>query len=559
LLGLLVLAWIHADRLPAPLYDTQYTHEKAPAVFVTTLYPMELAFTLPRAAKRLRVPVWTEPSRDPIELVLRDGQANELDRATATHSEQVVLSLGPDAARVRDIVLSISSPANERDRAPRVLWADGPPRFDAEVRYGGRDLGSFGAVPHTGPLLWVEYPWPTRWLLLVWILPVLLAIGTWRDTRRLPWLWAALALAACVTSALLWQQDYTRQIEYLDADRYAESARQIARYASEPESREVVRAWYQRYPHASTPLVQALVAVPVLLGVPAALAYLAVSALAGFAALLVFTRMLAVELACRPRVVLLTGIAFTCHVAMLRAFARPVSDGVGLLLVVLTLWLLVRRFGAVGPRDGPWLSLVLLMQALARPQGLAYWFFVAVVVLLADSRRGDGPVGWGRAIGSAFKLFAPPLALLAALYVSFGWLHNVELMFEKAARFRINAVLPIYLHSLTGLLQIQPLLWIRAGLRLREPTVALSLAWIGFCLLLLIVVQAPFWLRHFLPILPAAFILSGLALDRAHGRRRSILACLLAGMSLLNVAATVHLISTTGPIHVVLAGFISDP
>jgi hypothetical protein len=132
-------------------------------------------------------------------------------------------------------------------------------------------------------------------------------------------------------------------------------------------------------------------------------------------------------------------------------------------------------------------------------------------------------------------------------------------MFEKAARFRINATLPIYLQSLTGLLQIQPLLWIRAGLRLREPAVALSLAWIGFCLLLLIVVQAPFWLRHFLPMLPAVFILSGLALERASGRRRTLLAGLLVALSVLDLAATLHLISTSGPIDAVLAGFISDP
>jgi Na+/H+ antiporter NhaA len=54
--------------------------------------------------------------------------------------------------------------------------------------------------------------------------------------------------------------------------------------------------------------------------------------------------------------------------------------------------------------------------------------------------------------------------------------------------------------------------------------------------------QAPFWLRHFTPLLPAVAGLTALALERVRGRLRAGGYALLAATSVANVVAVVYLI-----------------
>ena len=95
-----------------------------------------------------------------------------------------------------------------------------------------------------------------------------------------------LAAAATLSSALLWQRDYTRRVAHLDADRYAESAARMAAGLADPALRPAAAAWFRAYPHASTQLVPALLVPFVWLGLPASFAFMLLSALAAWLALL---------------------------------------------------------------------------------------------------------------------------------------------------------------------------------------------------------------------------------------------------------------------------------
>jgi len=59
---------------------------------------------------------------------------------------------------------------------------------------------------------------------------------------------------------------------------------------------------------------------------------------------------------------------------------------------------------------------------------------------------------------------------------------------------------------------------------------------------MLVVVRAPFWARHFLPIVPAAVALAAMGVDAARGRVRTGALALAAALGAANVAALVRFI-----------------
>jgi hypothetical protein len=196
---------------------------------------------------------------------------------------------------------------------------------------------------------------------------------------------------------------------------------------------------------------------------------------------------------------------------------------------------------------------------LARPQGFAYWPFVALAVLACDWWRAGRRPDWRAAIAAQLRIFLPPLLLLAALYLTFDWFHNVELMLAQAKRFRINSTPRMFAEALIGIAQLLPLLWLAARARLRSPAILLWLAWLGFNLALIVAVRAPFWMRHFLPILPVLFVLTAAGLERLRGGRRNAALALLALLVVYNVSLNVYQIHHVGPLPPVLERFISTP
>lgn len=566
IVGLFLLAsaalfgWLRSDLRPPPLYRTQAPHERAPAVLVSGGSPVELRVELPRPAESLLIPVGLGEDRLPLGIsVLSDASGEELVRRSVSDSGLTRVDLPARAASVRALRIRFTSAAQHAERAPRLVWAESAPGFGAEVRVGGLAVDRVEALPNTGPVMLVQYRWPTRALLWLWPLLILPFAWAWREPRRAVSFFALLALVAAVTSVLLWQRDYSRRAVHIDADQYAKNAVTMARYLVEPEERAEIREWYRNYPHATTSLAPALLVLPTLLGAPVILSYLELCALSGFLSLLVLYRILRVELSFEDRIALLATTAFGCHLLMLRSFARPVTDVFGLLLVLLTLWLLVRRLQREDRVEEIALSVLLFCHPLARPQGFGYWPFVALAVLACDWWRAGRRPEWRGVVTAQLRIFLPPLLLLAALYLTFDWFHNVELMVAKAKRFQIISRPRIFAQSLIGIVQLLPLFWLAARARLRSPAFLLWLAWLGFNLALIVAVRAPFWMRHFLPVLPVLFLLTAAGLERVRGGHRHATLALLALLVVYNVSVTVYQIYQSGPLSPALATFISTP
>jgi len=555
-----LVCWLCSDLRPAPLYRTQAPNEQTPVVPVTRGNPVELRMELPRPAKSLLIPVGLREGQLPLRIsVLSDETGETLLRRRVSEAGTTRLELPARAASARALRIRFASAAKDASQAPRLVWAEGTPGLGAEVSVGGVALDRVEALPDTGPVMLVEYPWPTRSLLWLWPLLVLPFAWAWHNPRAATSFFALLALLGATTSVLLWQRDYSRRAAHIDADLYATNATTMARYIVDPKQRAEIREWYRHYPHASTSLAPALLVLPTVLGVPVITSYLELSALAGFLSLLVLYRILRVELVFERRIALVATTVFGCHLLMLRSFARPVTDAFGLLLVLLTLWLLLRRLRGDDRREEVALSALLLCHPLARPQGFAYWPFVALALFACDWWRAGRPPEWRVAIKAQLRIFLPPLLLLAGLYLGFDWFHNVELMLAKARRFRINSTPRMFAESLIGIAQLLPLLWLGARARLRSPAFRLWLAWLGFNLALIAAVRAPFWMRHFLPILPVLFVLTAAGLERLHGRRRSAALALLALLVVYNVSLTIYQIYHSGPLPPWLEGFISTP
>ena len=270
-------------------------------------------------------------------------------------------------------------------------------------------------------------------------------------------------------SALLWQRDYTRRAPHLDADGYAESARQMAGFLGDSDQRPRVAAWYRAYPHATTQLLPALLAPWVLLGVPASYAFMLLSALACWLALLGIRRVGLDGLGFSEPLAVGVAVAFACHPLVLRTFARPITDGLGMLLVIWTLWLLIRRMKGPGNWDEAWLALLVLAHPLARPQGFAYWPFIAAAFVVADRVRCGAWPGIGAIAVSALKIFLPAVFVLAIFYWQFDWWHNVDLMLAKARRFRIDSTLRDFVDSCLGVILLLPLLFFLRRSEFRRP------------------------------------------------------------------------------------------
>jgi hypothetical protein len=154
------------------------------------------------------------------------------------------------------------------------------------------------------------------------------------------------------------------------------------------------------------------------------------------------------------------------------------------------------------------------------------------------------------------RLFVPPLAVLAAGYLTFDWWHNMDLLLAKARRFRLDSTAADFAAACAGVVQLTPaialLAWRRGRAPARDagPAVRLLAGFGLYAMALLVAVRAPFWLRHFLPLLPVPFLLAGRGLDRLDGRTRVVGALLLVAPAVAGVAITlwqiVHLEPLTG-------------
>jgi hypothetical protein len=537
-----LVAAMAADFRPPPVYQVFDPHPDRPEQAVLRDGPVALVLDLRGPMPTgLTLPVIVPSAGLPLAIRLRDPQSGRLiAQRTVTRTGTADLDLTGIPAPFGRLRLELESQASTPDRAPRVRWSKRGPQVPYSSTIAGQPEDS-------GPLLRLHYPWPSRRWLWLWPLAGVAFILAAAREDWTPVFIVAVSLCAGATSVLLWQQDYSWRHPHSDPDRYGLATRVLADALTRPETRADAAAFFRSYPHAHTALGPGLLSLPVALGAPLPEAYLVASALCGFASVALFFRLLRRRLEV-PHPFALVGLAiFSCHLLMLRSFARPITDVFGLLLVLLLLDLILARLASVTLRDDVILSALLLAHTLARPQGIGYVPWFAAAAVFADARR-EGRLDPTRAFHTLARLLVGPLFVLAALFATFGWAHNVGLMLRKAAVFREDYAPGRFVASLTGTLQLFPLTWAAAGRSLVDWRIGLLASWACWAVGLLVAAQAPFWMRHFLPLLPAVAGLSAVAIAGAPPRLRSGLVALALLACAGNIAAVIHQIDARGEI-----------
>ena len=536
-LAIVLIAFLSSDLRPAPPYAATNV---APPFPVTRLRSITFDWSPARAPSELIIPVEIEHEHR-LDVRVSDAADDHallsvsLDRSDLIAPRVAAIALPhASAARLR---VRFSSDAESASVAPAVAWTMPAPQ-DAVVRVGD------ARVTVGGPSMLVEYPWPSRYALGLWLAVVVAVFVAWRTGRGTSAVIVALGLAAIATSVLLWQRDYSRRFGHWDADAFGIYGAFLASYVLVPASRAGARAWMAHYIHVHNPLGPLLVAIPIGIGVPVPVSFIAVSAACSFGALLIVHAMLRDTLRVSDPVSLAVLLVYGCHLVFLRSFARPTTDALGHVLTAATLALLVAR--TVRPTRGQLAALAILnvLNAIARPQGPIYVPFVTATVVLLD-RRLVAPV---------VVLAVVPLAIVGALFVAFGWSSNARELLSVAQNFRHYSTLRDFGWTAIGTFQLLPLLWIAAGRRWLDVRARILLAWIAYYVVVLAAVRAPFWLRHFTPLLPAVAGLTALALERMRGRVRAGGYALLAASCVANVVTVVYFICDRTNLSLVLFG-----
>ncbi len=554
-LSIALVAWLAASFMPRPVY-VRYRLANVPAVAVTASHPLDFAFDLPEVTpSRIELPVraWSDGRELALEVAERET-GRVLASAVVERPQLVRLDLATPSDMARRLVLRVRAHEYDPTRAPALHFAALQPDYDGATYRGLANVALDEPVANeaAGPLLAFDVAQPARVLLPLWLLVLPGFLLVRRRERATGAYLCGLALLALVTSVLFYDQNCRTNNAQLDADGYAKSATQLARWLTEPEARPAIESWYRGYPHTHNAGVPALLAPFVALGVPVRAAYVELEALAGFFGLLLFYRLLRRRLALSHRAALWGVTLLACHHAALRTFGRPITDGFGLFLVLASLELVLVRLGpapAAGRSqeaeppsraNGLGLALVMFLHLVARPQGPALVLFFAGALVVVERWRAGA---WRPSAIVRTLLFVVLLPCLAygSLFLAFGWQQNVRLMLEKAANYHTDFTLLHFAAAFGGLVQLLPLAWCFARLKGRPQPVGIVLALGVFYLVMLLAVRAPLWLRHFLPLLPVAITLAVLAWDSRDGWRRKLVAAVLTLVCVTNVAGTVWL------------------
>lgn len=534
-LAIPLIAFLSADWGPSPLYLRYRSDPNQPPCVVTPSTSVSVSFQVPpaRTPDRFAFPLQAQPAH-PLQVSVLDERSGKLlARQEFTHSgvARVELdALGEDTERLS---IRFESRTRDPELAPRILWVPIRPLYSGRVQSAGKPVAS------RSPLLLLEYDWPSRHALYLWGLAGLVVVVAFYRRRCLGPALVVLGLACLATSALLWRQHFSLSVAHGDADSYGKSARYMAEYLQVPERRAEIAEWWHGYPHTHNCLAPLVLSVPVLLGAAVRPAYVLLMSLCGFLSLVLVFRCARQRLGLSFRVALACTVGFACHLSVLRAFGRPVTDVLGLVLWVWSIDLLLQRMERVTRAQSWSIAALTLLHPLARPQGPSLLLFLFLGFCLAERWR-EGAWPWRDLLRRTLLLFVAPGLLLTAVYFGFGWFHNVELMMIKASRYRFASTPQRYLESLLATFQLLPLLMVFAWGGPARKQLNLLLFALVYYLAVLALVRAPFMFRHFLPAVPLVYWVAGLGLERLRPRARAFGIALIGVLAAANVGLVTY-------------------
>lgn len=345
--------------------------------------------------------------------------------------------------------------------------------------------------------------------------------------------WAALLLVCAVLSVLWWRADLASCTCHACADGHCGYAERIhsALAGRAPGAWPNLLRFAQWYLHAQIPLSASLVAVAMFAGLSARWSFVVVSAAATLLTWLVVQRTVA---ASRPdrTTLALVGVAFWTGTVVVRGFARPVTDAVGMACCAASLWAILAHVERRSAASGARLFAFQLMGLLSR---VAFIPMLAMPALAELLRAGEMRERVHRALRAGLLFGVLPGVLVRAATVGLGIDHTASIWsWAHAPQFVSNDRPGDLLAGLWASGSVYLAIGVAGLLRgdARDLTRLVHLAWTVLYVAFLVLGGGALWPRYFAPVVPSIVVLAAPGIA-ALVRHNSALACAIVAVAAL--------------------------
>lgn len=328
-------------------------------------------------------------------------------------------------------------------------------------------------------------------------------------------------LVAASLSLLWWRTEADRWLGHYCPDGYCAYADRLraALFGGGPAARRQLAEFVDSYMHAHNPLAPLLQAPLALVTPHPLLAYMVVSAAASLYTCLAVWRLAARAGARSAWLSALLPAALATHVLVVQAFARPMTDALGMAATVSALWALERHRATRSMVSG---TVLFAVQVLGLHSRVSFIPVLGMPVLaaLADAGPWRGRLGDALRAGIFFG-FLPGLLFLAGhtalgtLHLDLVWqfAHRAEFVQDHTWRSGLTSLmLAIQGYSILLVVSASPSLW-------RNPTTRLHLLWIALYLAFLGFGGGSLQPRYFVSIVPSVLVVAVPAVAELEARR----------------------------------------
>ena len=351
--------------------------------------------------------------------------------------------------------------------------------------------------------------------------------------------WILLLLTCAALSILWWRADLAACTCDACPDGHCGYAERIhlALTGSLPWSN--LHRFARWYMHAQIPLSASLVAIAMFAVPSSAWAFAVVSAVASMVAWLVVRRTV-LEAASGDRTTMaLLGVAFWTGVVVVRGFARPVTDAVGMACCAASLWAIVAH---VERRERATAARLFALQLAGLVSRVSFLPMLAMPALAELLRTGEPRERLARTLRAGLLFGVVPGVLVRSLMLGLGIDHTASIWsWAHATRFVSNDRIGDLLAGLWASGGLGLLIGLAGLLRAegRDLTRFVHLAWVVLYVSFLVLGGGALWPRYFAPIAPSAIVLAAPGVA-ALVRRNSMLACaMVAAAALASLGAVV--------------------
>lgn len=344
----------------------------------------------------------------------------------------------------------------------------------------------------------------------------------------------SLLLAAAALSLIWWRADLLLCACEYCPDGHCGYAERIhsALFSGRAAAWGRLHVFAENYLHAQIPLAAVLVAIAMVPLQSSLLGFVVVSALATWLAWVAVLRIVRSSWDLDRTTLLLLAVAFWTDAIVVRGFARPLTDSVGMACCAWALWAIGEH---VARRERATALRVVVLQLVGLASRVSFLPMLGMPVVAELAAHGSPAERVRRAIHAGIVFGALPALVVAATLQLLAIDHTLTIWrWAHAERFAPSDPGSQLLAALVAAGGVYLLVGLIGGARIAAtaPVWRLHLAWIALYVSFLVIGGGALWLRYFAPIVPSVFVVAAPGLV-AIARQRPALACALVAAAAL--------------------------